>query len=262
MKFSDYIKINPVLFGIGKDDLFEEQHIDSYHGFIGNKSDIVGQHVGNGIFHTNDGNYIHSDGKKNVKFDNLESAEDFAEKKRTRFKNDIKKLHDSLTTNKKYSQSELKTIRRYTDHLGGINHHLTHGEKLNEKDQLFVDHLDSIIKDHPVSDDTIVYTGTNENHAKVLRMNTEINHPGFLSTSISPNSARSFARQKGGDIVKIHIPKGHPALYVSNLSGYEGEREFVLPRNTKLVLSRSKEQVMIHDDKEYKVHHATIVTEK
>jgi hypothetical protein len=87
-------------------------------------------------------------------------------------------------------------------------------------------------------------------------------HPGFLSTSTDFHQAKEFAHtdrdsvhgpkpthHEGGTwrtdptgyghMMSIHVPKGHPGAYVSDHSAHDYEREFVLPRNTKLRVNKT-----------------------
>lgn len=255
-----------VLFGVGSIRIDEEVGGHDYFGFMGKESDIPGTHLGHGVFETPEGKYVHHNGNRSVSFRDQDSAEEFAGTKRNRFKRELKDAHDVMAKNtSKLSDEDLSTTKQYTDHLNHyrrdgvtLNEHLHHNINLDDKQKEFVGKLDSVLGKQALHDDAVVYTGTSKNHADLLRRHDQVNHPGYLSTSISQNSARAFAQDKGGDIVKIHIPKGHPGLYVSHVSDYEGEREFVLPRNTKLKIHRDKEQVLIHDSGTCKVHHATI----
>jgi hypothetical protein len=251
--------------GLSK-NLNETVEVKDYYGYMGKESDIPGNHLGSGVFERDDGKFVHHNGNKGVSFKDKDAAYDFAEIRRNKFKKDLESAHNEMKANtKNMSDADLAITKNYTDHLNhfsrnglGLNEHLHNNLPLDDKQKEFVKSFDSVLNNHSAPDDMVVYTGTNSNHANIIRGNGVVNHPGYLSTSLSHNSARSFANQKGGDIVKIHIPKGHPGLYVSHLSNYEGEREFVLPRNTKLKIHKDKEQVLLHDSGKYTVHHATI----
>lgn len=255
-----------VVFGIGSTTVEETVGDQDYYGFLGKESDIPGHHIGHGVFETDDGKFVHHNGIKAVSFKDQDSAEDFAAARRNKFKKELTAAHDVMSKNTKpLSSEELSTAKQYTDHLNQykrkgvtLNEHLHHGIELDESQKEFVGKMDGLLGSHRLHDDAVVYTGTSKKHAELLRKHSEVNHPGYLSTSLSQNSARAFAQDKGGDILKIHLPKGHPGLYVSHLSNYEGEREFVLPRNTKIKIHRDKEQVLIHDGGTFRVHHATV----
>lgn len=258
-----------VLFGIGPTKLEESVINPEYYGFHGYAKDIPGEHHGHGVFETPEGKFVFHDGKKSVGFRTKENADEFAEAKRNKFKKTLIAAHNEMVSNApKLSDDEVDTVKNYTNKLNhyynngvSLNEHLHHGIELNEKQSEFVSALDNIMDKTKLHDDLTVYTGTNKRHSDLIRKYDVVNHPGFVSTSLSLNSARSFAQDNGGDIVKIHVPKEHRGLYVSHISDYDGEREFVLPRNTKLKIHRDKEQVLVHDSGNYRVHHATIEQE-
>lgn len=255
-----------VICGIGSSKIEEAVGGHDYYGFLGKEKDIPGKHIGHGVFETADGKFVHHNGTKSVSFRDQESAEDFASARRNKFKKELTAAHETMSKNTRpLSDDELATAKQYTDHLNHykrkdvtLNEHLHHGIELDDKQKEFVGKMDTLLGSHQLHDDAVVYTGTSKKHAELLRKHDFVNHPGYLSTSLSQNSARAFAQDKGGDILKIHLPKGHPGLYVSHLSNYEGEREFVLPRNTKMSIHRDKEQVLIHDGGTFRVHHATV----
>jgi hypothetical protein len=258
-----------VLFGIGHSKLDESVTVPDYYGFHGFKHDIPGEHHGHGVFETPEGRYVYHDGKKSIGFKSLDSANEFAEAKRNKFKKGLVAAHNEMVAHApNLSDSEVDIVKNYTNKLNhyhnkgvSLNEHLHHGIALNEKQSKFVGDLDNVMKKTKLHDDLTVYTGTSKNHAELIRKHDTLNHPGYVSTSLSLNSARAFAQDNGGDIVQIHVPKEHQGLYVSHISDYDGEREFVLPRNTRLKLHRDKEQVLLHDSGTYRVHYATIEKE-
>lgn len=263
MRFSEYLKSIPnVQFEIVR-GLNEEIHVDNYHNFIGSPNSNPGESLGNGLFSHGD-TFSFNNGQKKVTFKNLDAATEYSEGKRNQFKKSLIDAHTKIASSQDLSSSDSETIKRYTDHLGSLNHNLIRGKELSQTETKTRDNLDSVLAKHTAPDDLVVYSGTNGIHAKTLRSSEVLNHPSFLSTSLSANAARAFASQNGGDIVKIHIPKGHPMVYPNDpkKTTYEGEREVILPRNTKLRIHKDKEQVLIHDSGTYTVHHATIETEK
>lgn len=232
-------------------------HVNSFHGFLGKNPPDISKHHGDGVFEHEDG-YIHHSGTKSTKFKSLDAAHEFAEARRSKYKKDLINANSEMKKHYNISDSDAKAIGQYANHLGPINHKLIKGEALNDRESGFVNSLDSAIRNHKAHDDLILYSGTNKDHAERLRSQEVVHHPSFISTSISPSAARSFATQKGGDIVKIHVPKGHPGVYIHGVTNYEGEREFVLPKGLNLRIHPDKEETLIHDDKAYRVHHATI----
>lgn len=63
-----------------------------------------------------------------------------------------------------------------------------------------------------------------------------ISDKAFLSTSISSSVAYDFS--SSGYVLKINVPKGKGrGAYVDSISKHQGEREFLMPRNTKLKIT-------------------------
>ncbi|PEQ51207.1 ADP ribosyltransferase [Bacillus cereus] len=71
--------------------------------------------------------------------------------------------------------------------------------------------------------------------------------PAYISTSIVKDAAEGFS---GAPILmKIHVPKGVPAIYVDPLSNVPGEMELLLPRNRSYKVTNISP--VIEKDKEY-----------
>ena len=74
--------------------------------------------------------------------------------------------------------------------------------------------------------------------------------PAYMSTSIVKDVAAGFSELP--ILMKIHVPKGVPAIYVDPLSNAPGEMELLLPRNRTYkvtnispVIEKDKEYVML-----------------
>ncbi|CUB53796.1 Mono-ADP-ribosyltransferase C3 precursor [Bacillus subtilis] len=74
--------------------------------------------------------------------------------------------------------------------------------------------------------------------------------PTYISTSIVKDPSEGFSRRP--ILMKIHIPKGMPAIYVEPLSHFPEEMELLLPRNRTYkvtnispVIEKDKEYVML-----------------
>ncbi|MCQ6530928.1 ADP-ribosyltransferase [Bacillus mycoides] len=74
--------------------------------------------------------------------------------------------------------------------------------------------------------------------------------PAYMSTSIVKDAAEAFS--EAPILMKIHIPKGVPAIYVDPLSKNPGEMELLLPRNRTYkvtnispVIEKDKEYIMV-----------------
>lgn len=71
--------------------------------------------------------------------------------------------------------------------------------------------------------------------------------PTYISTSIVRDAAESFSNLP--ILMKIHIPKGVPAVYVAPLSHLPGEMELLLPRNRTYKVTHVSP--VIEEDREY-----------
>lgn len=71
--------------------------------------------------------------------------------------------------------------------------------------------------------------------------------PAYMSTSIVKDVAAGFSELP--ILMKIHVPKGVPAIYVDPLSNAPGEMELLLPRNRTYKVTNISP--VIEKDKEY-----------
>lgn len=65
--------------------------------------------------------------------------------------------------------------------------------------------------------------------------------PAFTSTSLRPSVAAGFSevdRDSQTHLIKIHVPEGSHGVYAAGLGGFVHEREFILPRNSRLHILR------------------------
>ena len=194
----------------------------------------------------------------------------------------VEKLHNSLSSHYKYNDSHIETIKKYTG--GGTNRHEPNGSEILNKElhekrgklgnsslNEFKTHVDKLVKHHKTPHDMHVYTGVAEHHeitkmAKDGNDNIKLHHHGFTSTSINKKVAEQFAHQNlSRHIIKIHVPKGHHGAYVSHHSKNGYEKEFILPRGTRLHVH--PKPTIINNDPygaksgEFHVWHAKIVKE-
>ena len=94
--------------------------------------------------------------------------------------------------------------------------------------------------------------------------NKIVNHPAYLSTSLDKKRAEYFSSKnknydKNGIIhrhmLKIHVPKGNNGMYVEKNVGLRGEKELILPRNTKLRhIKTEKKEGVLPQNNNYKTH--------
>jgi len=132
--------------------------------------------------------------------------------------------------------------------------------------------------------DLHVWSGTLVDPRQIKDKNDIVHHPAFLSTSLREGTAVHFAKKRGktygaknGDLIhsnhilKIHIPKDHPGLYMGNHdeNGFgKYEKEFILPAGTNL--KHTKTETFNHEDMErndftrhvFHVHHMEVMPHK
>ena len=176
----------------------------------------------------------------------------------------VDKAHDSMSEHyhpDKFSKEHKEAIGAYTG-FNAINHNLLHGSLAPDESKT-VGHLDNIVSKVKTPNALTVYTGTDQSHAHALQNHDVVHHPAFLSTSIDRSVATRFAGDKTGDVVAIHLPKGHDGAYVAHMSNHMHEREFVLPRNMKLKIDHSKRELIHHSysHQPMYLHHAYPVKE-
>lgn len=150
----------------------------------------------------------------------------------------------------KYSEAHKNSIWGYTAFDSKINNRLmqqSNGDELSENEQKLVSNLDATLNVEKTPREMALYSGTSKRHAELLRSHDVVEHPSYISTSIHPKKAMNFAKGKMGDVIKIHLPAGHPGAYVAPMSSISSEREFIIPRGLKLRIDHSKREVISDD---------------
>lgn len=153
-----------------------------------------------------------------------------------------------------YSTAELDHVRRYTHFASNVNHRILNNTTIPE-DAQHIHHLNSAILKHPIPDDMVVYSGTNKTHATTIKDNDVVHHPAFVSTSLSLWRAAKFANDKEGDLMAIHLPKGHPGLYAEHMSHMPTERELILPKGLHFKIDHSRRERLYYNSKPLTIHH-------
>ncbi|ANS51764.1 ADP ribosyltransferase [Bacillus thuringiensis] len=104
-------------------------------------------------------------------------------------------------------------------------------------------------EDDPVNSTSKINTESFE-HFKNSFQGKYKKDPAYMSTSIVKDAAKQFSLHP--ILMKIHVPKGVPAIYVDPLSNFPGEMELLLPRNRTYkvtnispVIEKDKEYVML-----------------
>ena len=97
--------------------------------------------------------------------------------------------------------------------------------------------LDSAISKFNLTNDIVVFRGVSKSAfgGSPPQVGSVISDKAFLSTTVSKTTAQSFGN---GYVLKINVPKGKgKGAYVDSISYHKGEREFLMPRNTKLKIT-------------------------
>ena len=147
------------------------------------------------------------------------------------------------------SDEELKNIYSYTGSwYKVINKHLLRGvfnKGIDEDTDNEIRILDESINKSPLTENIVVYRATKRKWLLPFINKDEIMNKTFWSCSLLRKSAIFFKTKERYDcIIKIYVPKGCRALYVSNIGSIDEddwlkEYEMLLPRNSRfIILSR------------------------
>lgn len=164
-----------------------------------------------------------------------------------------------------YHQKQLHPDHRsqlelYTWGSSAVNHSLIDPNKATDSTRQAVSRLDGAMESVGPSTphDMHVYSGIRfDPQSKIVSENGQhhLHLPAFTSTSLDPITAKVFS---GGDIVKIHVPKGSHGYYAPGITGKpDSEHEFIIPRGAKLRVH--PEPTEDAQGGKYKIWHAKLV---
>jgi len=201
-------------------------------------------------------------------------------------------LHQNLSKHYNRFNLDEKTIdsiQHYSSDSSHINGHLWNNYKNKVKSmntvpdydvkkiQNTIENLDSAMKSHKTPHELTLWSGSKHDPRDWMDKNSIVHHPAYMSTSLVSNKSAQFASynpkiiDKGNflgnkheirNIYKIHVPEGHPGMYIGHISSLSSEREFLLPRGTNL--RHIKTEYHSPDRGQYgkihtKVHHMEVV---
>jgi len=157
--------------------------------------------------------------------------------------------------NKKLTSEERFAVMNYSS--GDVeffpNDELRRDQNLSAAKTRIVKNLDNIINQHPLPAPLTVYRGLyiNDDFFDRISRQKRFLDKGFISTSRSSTVANDFVMSsetigwsgtKEGKpvLMKIKLPKGFKAAPVERMvaSGYEDQREVLLPRNTVFTVKK------------------------
>lgn len=135
----------------------------------------------------------------------------------------------------KLSTVEIDAIRKYTgsDYIE-INSHLRSNVPIDSAVQSHIPHLDTALNKAPRTPEVIHVARTID--AKLVQdLNLQVGgvfqDRGYMSTTMQKSGMP-------GALISIKIPAGSKGAPISNISVYKAEAEFLLPRNSRLKITR------------------------
>lgn len=201
-------------------------------------------------------------------------------------------VEKSLHNTQQHSPKSLKHLQTYTEGSSTINkalykHHVegtTPESKIADPFVTAKEHdlhgLDKAAEHHTLGHDLHVYSGTHFNPGEVSAQHGEghIHLPAFTSTSIDKETAAHFGHSASwtnpdlrkpvgsdpdpvhGHILHIHLKAGDKGAYLGQHSKFSSEKEFLLPRNTRLKVHPTPTMHHTsHNGHSYAVWHAETV---
>ncbi len=149
---------------------------------------------------------------------------------------------------KHYNDNELNAMQEYSTDSQSLNRGLHSGGRLSQNDSYIHKHLQTAIHRVKTPHHMVVYSGLK--YSPEIRGNIEphgsvYHHKAYLSASLNHTVATGFSgetyeEQENGDVhvhrhvLKIHVPKGHPGIYMEDHSMNPFEHEMLLPPGTRL----------------------------
>jgi hypothetical protein len=172
---------------------------------------------------------------------------------------------------KDISLDERNAVRRYQVGSRALNGSLwnthkgiedTEGEYYKKN----IGHLDELMNKIKTPHKLVVHSSTIHDVEKMKNEKNIVHHPAFLSTTLDENFAKERAaavkyikNAQESHILKIHVPKGHPGIFVPKISENgpsnvcRVEKELILPRGTNL------QHIKTVQKGSEKIHHMKIV---
>lgn len=221
-----------------------------------------------------------------TKFKNMQV---FHEKVQAEIKHDADNQHDRLRTYfnetippRSFGEDRQKATHRthlfnYTessDHSRLLNNTAIHAHNFGEADlaehhRTLLHDLDNAIEHtrRPLPEETHVYSGVK--WEPKLNEGDTVHLPAYTSTSLNPNTSGGYAHDfnfkhdgnkssREQHILHFHLPEGYDkGTYVGGISEFEGEKEYLLPRNTKWKVTKKKvsSQTTSYRYPEVEAHH-------
>ena len=173
-------------------------------------------------------------------------------------------LAQQTERNNRNSYDYFDYIPKYTSNSYNLNntlwhHHIfggEHPEEIEANDEedsiIHVPSFDNLINHHRLPHEMTIYSGLhfhpNDHRGKIVVV------PSYMSTSLSPHVAKDFGKPFSRsfdddtpnikNILRLHLPKNHPALFADNASLFPGQGELILPRNMRYQLGQKPTHII------------------
>lgn len=202
--------------------------------------------------------------------DTYDAPKKLKESKLFNILNDPAKQHEQDLINQysDFTPEEEAQIENYGTKSFEINAHLLGHHHLNlpindsvsfnnKKYNYNLPVFDRALTRKPIGKSLTLFSGTGSfDPRKQKSKSGHIHLPAYTSTSLSPNVAYGFARKDADEkndshMLKITMKPTDHGAYISHFTGFSSEKEFLLPRNTTLKITKSerskeKENLWIH----------------
>jgi hypothetical protein len=162
------------------------------------------------------------------------------------------------------SLDEMNAVKKYTNHSRTLNDTLynSHVDKkpLDGYYTNKIKDLDSAVTRYKLHTPLTVFSGVKFHPEKEASKtpSRQVHLPAYTSTSLDLPVARQFASAHAPNpddhesdrtehhVLAIHLPKDHHGLYIGKMSKHRGEKEFLLPRHTRLRISSKPPIIATH----------------
>lgn len=199
--------------------------------------------------------YIGFIGKKPIEED---TAQDFQKDKES-----SEHDHRDLVNHYKYENDHVAGIRKYSAWSEDMNKALHHGTEMHPQHKQMADEMDAATKHNVTPKPIKVYSGIQWHPGNLPKSgeNFIAHQKAFTSTSLSKSVASLFAMKHLDEhhhMIELDVPKGSHGAYIAHHSMHPHEREFTLPKNSKMAIHH--EPTIEHrDGTKYKVWKARLI---
>jgi hypothetical protein len=147
------------------------------------------------------------------------------------------------------SDAEKKAVRTYTSAgnsgYGAINNWHRHGFESPGAPKAKLDaitrDLDSAIDKGSLPEPLKVYRGIGDVKALGIEPGVTVRDKGYLSTSLTRQTANMYGNSEKGAVLEITAPKGARAIGVAGMTNYGKEREVLFPRNSQMKITGKRD---------------------